>query len=169
LVKSRSPGDLIGLPGLGGASFATIAEVGVDGFLAGVNPTPAGMLIAESIGLLRIGGSVKTGAIATTKDLGAVSIFGDFSGGGIFSDGEVKSVKIIGKLVSDDPNVPVSVTARNKLTSLVIGGDVENGSILVGYNKNEEPVNPDAQIGKVIVKGDWIASSLGGRCARRHR
>jgi hypothetical protein len=152
--------DLIGQPGLGAAALAAIAEVGVDGFLAGDNPIPAGMLLADSIGSLRIGGSVKMGSIATTKDLGAFSVLGDFLGGGIFSEGQMKFVKVIGKLTGDDPDEPVSVTARGKLTSLSIGGDVENGSILVGYNKNEEAVNPDAQIGKVLVKGNWIASSL---------
>ena len=100
------------------------------------------------------------GSVATSKDLGAFSVLGDFLGGGIFSEGQMKFVKVIGKLTGEDPNEPVSVTAREKLTSLSIGGDVENGSILVGYNKNEEAVNPDAQIGKVLVKGDWIASSL---------
>ena len=42
----------------------------------------------------------------------------------------------------------------------MIGGDVENAIILVGYNRDEDPVNADARIGKVIVKGNWIASSL---------
>jgi hypothetical protein len=42
----------------------------------------------------------------------------------------------------------------------VIGDDVENARILVGYDKDEQSVNPDAHVGKVVVKGDWIASSL---------
>ena len=37
---------------------------------------------------------------------------------------------------------------------------MENARILVGYNKDEVPLNSDAQAGKIFVKGDWRASSL---------
>jgi hypothetical protein len=43
---------------------------------------------------------------------------------------------------------------------LRVNGNVENAEILLGYNKREEGVNPNAGAGKVIVKGNWIASSI---------
>jgi len=95
----------------------------------------------------------------TTKDIGAVSVKVDF-GGALFSEGGIKSVKVVKNLKSEDPAGPSTITARNKLDNLVIGGNVENAEILVGYNRGEQPVNADARIGKVTVKGDWIASSL---------
>jgi hypothetical protein len=103
---------------------------------------------------------MKGGGITTTKDLGAFSVFGDLQNGSLFGGGGIKAVKVVGRVTSNDPNDPVTITARNKLGSLVINGDVENANILAGYNTNEDPVNPDASIGKVLVKGNWIASSL---------
>jgi hypothetical protein len=102
---------------------------------------------------------VKGGGIATTKDLGAFSVLGDFAGG-LFSEGAMKSVKVVKSLMSESPSEPTAITARTRIDSLVIGGDVENARILVGYNRDEDPVNADARIGKVTVKGNWIASSL---------
>jgi hypothetical protein len=152
-------GDVIGDFGLGPALLEEIAHLGFDGLIAQGGPVPAGVLLAESIGSLKIGGSFKSGGIVTTKDLGGFSVLKDFSGG-LFSDGAMKTVKVLGKMVSDDANAPATITARNKLDSLVISGDVENARILVGYSKDEDPVNADARIGKVLVKGNWSASSL---------
>jgi hypothetical protein len=152
-------GDVIGDFGLGPALLEEIAHLGLDGLIAEGSPVPAGVLLAESIGSLKIGGSFKSGGIVTTKDLGAFSVLKDFSGG-LFSDGAMKSLKVLGKMVSEDPNAPTTITARNKLDSLIISGDVENARILVGYSKDEDPVNADARIGKVLVKGNWRASSL---------
>jgi hypothetical protein len=154
-------GDLVGnlLPEIAPPPLAEIARDGIEGYIARGNATPLGVLLAESIAALKIGGSVKGGGIATTKDLGSFSLLGDFTGG-LFSEGGIKQVKIVKSLKSEDSSEPTAITARSRIDSLVIGGDVENARILVGYNRDEEPVNADARVGKVTVKGDWIASSL---------
>jgi hypothetical protein len=46
------------------------------------------------------------------------------------------------------------------IDKLKVRGDVENAQILLGYNKDELPKNPDASVGEVIVDGNWKASSL---------
>jgi hypothetical protein len=155
-------GDLIGLAGLslGTAELDQISKIGLSGYVAEGNALPAGVFLADIIGSLRVGGSVKAGSVVTTKDLGAFSVLGDFVGGGLFSDGGIKVVKIAGRVTADDASAPATITARGKLKSLVIESDVESARILAGYSKDEVPVNADAQIGKVIVKGSWSGSSL---------
>jgi hypothetical protein len=152
-------GDLIGAFPATPTLLSEIAAEGFEGIVEQGNPLPPGVLLAESIGSLKIGGNVKGGGIVTTKDLGSFSVLKDFSGG-LFSDGGIKAVKVVGKMTSDDPAIPSTITARNKLDSLTINGDVQNARILVGYNKDEMPINADARIGRVVVKGDWTASSL---------
>jgi hypothetical protein len=156
-VKSvKISGDYDGDPSVSTSMLEDIAENG----FAQLGLTPSGVFLAESIKSMRIGGTMKGGGITTTKDLGIFSVFGDLRNGNLFGGGGIKAVKVMGRVTSDDPNDPVTITARNKLGSLVINGDVENADILAGYNTNEDPVNPDATVGKVLVKGDWIASSL---------
>jgi hypothetical protein len=152
-------GDLKAGPGLGMAPLGEMAEFGLDGFIAQGNATPSAVLQAESFGAVRIGGSVKLGGILTTKDLGSVFVKEDF-GGALLSEGGVKSVKVMKNLKSADVANLATITARNKLDVLVIGGDVENAEILIGYNRDELPVDADARIGKVTIKGDWKASSI---------
>src|SRR5205823_11370511 len=65
---------------------------------------------------------------------------------------------------------PVIISARGQVLQrfgtdvamgkITIGGNVEFGQILAGYDIGLIPKNADAQIGAVIVGGDWIASSL---------
>src|SRR4029450_6295949 len=43
---------------------------------------------------------------------------------------------------------------------LRVGGQVEFADIRAGWDTGNNPVNADAQIGSVVVGGDWIASSL---------
>jgi hypothetical protein len=152
-------GDLVGGPGPGVAALGEIAMVGIDGYVAQGNPTPAGIFLAESIGVLRIGGSFQSGGIVATRDLGSVSVTNDFAGR-LYSGGSIKSVRVGKNLISNDFIQSAAITARDELESLVIGGNVENVRILIGYGPDEQPVNADAGIAKVTVKGDWIASDL---------
>jgi hypothetical protein len=122
--------------------------------------TPAGVLLADAIGKIKLGGSLKGGAIVSTKDFGTMKMIGDFTAGGLFSGGKMHNVQVRGKMSTEDEASPLIMTARNGIDTLVINGDVKNAMILAGYNKDEEPVNPDARIGKIVVKGNWIQSSL---------
>jgi hypothetical protein len=153
-------GDFEGPASLAPELVERIATEGFESVSAELGANPFAMFLADSIGRLKIGGSIKGGSIATNKGLGPFSLLGDFQNGNLFGGDGIKSVKVLGKIVSDNPAEPVTITARNKLGSLVVNNDVENARILVGYNNDEVPLNPDARVGKVVVKGNWIASSL---------
>ncbi len=152
--------SLLGAAGaLAPSELAAITTDGLDDYLEGGNPFPSGMLLAQKIAKMKIGGEMKSASIGLTKGLGSFSVLGNFDKSSLFSDGGIKKLKV-GKMISDDANAPSTMTARNKIDSLVVKGDVENAHILVGYNADEQPVNADAKVGRVVVKGDWIGSSL---------
>jgi hypothetical protein len=152
--------SLIGAGALSMSSLSMIAAEGLEEFVAEGNALPAGLLLAQSIGKMKVGKDVKSASMTATKGFGTLSVLGDFDKSSMFSDGSIKAVKVAGKMISDDPNTPSTITARNKLDVLIVNGNVENARILVGYDKDEQPVNPDARVGRVLVKGDWLASSL---------
>jgi hypothetical protein len=127
----------------------------------------AGFVLAKSVELLVIGGSVIAGTDDTSgtfSNNGAVRILND-----------VGSLVVQGSLVGNATN-PVLITARGQETptgtkdiaigSLKIGGSALFTRILGGYDASGSTIggdggtNADAQIGKVAVRGDWIASSL---------
>ncbi len=141
------------------ADLELLAREGFDSFVE-QGGVPAGVFLAEEIGKLKVGGSVKRAAFVTTKSFGAIKINGDLDIGSFLSDGGMKSVKIGGRMTSDDPTTPATITARTNLGNLTVNGDVVNGRIFVGYDRDENPINPDAVAGKINVKGDWAASSL---------
>jgi hypothetical protein len=127
----------------------------IAGDLAGGNGANSGAIFANSIGSLTIGGSVRSG-------LGTAS-------GTIAADDRIGSIKVGGSLVgtgarplliqaggSDSPSGPIDVV----LGSLTVKGSVISTRIVAGITDQFVPVNADAQIGAVIVGGDWIGSSL---------
>jgi hypothetical protein len=74
-------------------------------------------------------------------------------------------VVIKGSTIGNDSNSVVMSAAfsANKeivFKSILIGGSAHRTDILAGYNTLGRPVNADAQIGAVTVKGDWLASNL---------
>jgi hypothetical protein len=152
-------GHLNGASGLTPDNLAEISAVGIDGFVARGNALPGGLLLAEAIAKMTIGGSIKGGGIVTTKDLGSMSML-NMNGGSIFSGGKVRSIKVRGEITAGENDDPASMTSRDGFDKITIKHDVNNALILAGYTKDGEPVNPDATIGKVVVKGNWIQSSL---------
>ncbi len=58
------------------------------------------------------------------------------------------------------PLDPANAKAAVALKKLTVGGSVVNAQILAGYDDALTGLNPDAGIGKVIVNGNWSASSL---------
>ena len=119
---------------------------------------------AGGIGSVTITGSITSGISynATTPN----------GGGTIRARNAIGSLTVDGSLLGNDSgNVlsPVVISAGFSahrghtspiLGSLVVGGDVEFANILAGYDPPLDPVNADAQIGQVVVTGDWIASNL---------
>jgi hypothetical protein len=135
-VKLVSIGnDMVGDSGSSGAPLATISESGIEAYIAIGNPFPSGLMTAKSIGTLKIGGSIKGGAVACTEGLGSMSLFGSLVGGGLYSGGSIRSVKVRGTMWAEDAAPPATMTARDSFDVLVINGDVKNARIMAGYNK----------------------------------
>ena len=70
-------------------------------------------------------------------------------------------VAALARLASTKPAGAVAID------NLLVSGDVENAQILLGYKKEKangqttySPKNPDASSGKVVVNGNWTATSL---------
>jgi hypothetical protein len=160
-VKSlKIAGDYVGDPTITTETLAKIADEGFSSDTDNLGVIPGGVFRADGIGKLKIGLNMKGGGIATAKNIGLFSVNGDVVRGNIFGGGGIKTLKVLGKITSDDPGEPVNITARNQIGTLVVNHDVENARILAGYTSNTDPVNPDAKIGKILVKGNWIASSV---------
>jgi len=178
LKKVTVGGDLVGDTGGGAALLATLPNGGSGVAAAGTGGIPVGAFTAGSVGSFNVKGNMNGGSVGADGDIGSVNVGNDFNGGAIAAGGQVQVVKVLGKLKSDDPTAPAVVAALARLGStkaagsvaidrLEIRGDVENAQILLGYKKedlNGQTVyngkNPDASSGKVIIGGDWIASSL---------
>jgi hypothetical protein len=177
LGKAKIGGDLVGDPGAGAAILASI----LDG--RGINPRvgggiPVGAVDADGIGSFRVTGSIDGGTVSSDGDIGSVKVNEALNGSAIAAAGQIRVVKVFGSLTSEDPAQPNLVAALAKVGStkpagavaidrLSVNGNVENAQILLGYRREvvEEQTsylakNPDASGGKVVVNGDWTASSL---------
>jgi hypothetical protein len=98
-----------------------------------------------------IGGNlVHSGSIRATSDIGAITIKGDIVGLFDFDEAAISA--------RGQPTIGNKTDVAIK--SLTVGGSVKNARILAGYDTNLFPLNPDAQIGRVTVGGDWQVSDL---------
>ena len=171
--------------------FGPIGSVRVGGNVTGGNGDESGALQGGSIALVVIDGSVvggngaDSGAItAADADLVDVTIHGDLTGGLGARAGHVGAARNIGSLeigairglISDGVAFPSLITAGGTLSpannahalalqKLVIDEATTTAEILVGYDLFKAPVNPDAQIGSVVVgvgdgNGIWGGTNL---------
>ena len=125
----------------------------------------SGGVFASRIGTLTLGGSLIAGVDSTSgifEDNGAIRVAND-----------IGSATIKGSIIGNTTNLAL-ITARGQLTpvgttdlaigKLTVNGRVEHGLIHAGESFPDSGApsvrNADAQIGPVIVSGDWIASSL---------
>lgn len=131
------------------------------------NLTRSGAIEADRIGSLFVGGSVITGldesaagnlirnaAISIDETLGAVTIRGSIIGR--TGSGGATLAAIVARGVNALPTDTTNIAIK----SLTVLGTVEQANILAGYTSGLSAVNGDAQIGKVTVGGNWIASNL---------
>jgi len=178
LGKVKVGGDLVGDKGTGAVVLAALLEEGGIVAAAGTGGIPVGAFTAGSVGSFNVKGNMNGGSLSSGGNIGGVNVGNDFDGAALAAAGQVASVKVFGKLKSDDPNAPAIVAALAQLGStkaagsvaidkLEVRGNVENAQILLGYKKEEvngateyQPRNPDASSGKVVIGGDWIATSL---------
>ena len=165
-------GNLLGKGGAGVrlvASLAAARGVAALGVSGGV---PEGVF-ADSIGTFTLNGNMSGAAVAATGTIDSVLVMGDVAAGSVIAATRIPVVKVLRNLASDDPENPVivAVLARGKvlpaIDKLIVRGDVGNAQILLGYKsklvegeRTRLPQNSDASVGKVVVGGNWSASSL---------
>jgi hypothetical protein len=159
-------GNLVGGPGVSSGGIFSEGNLGpitIGGDIQGGNAKFAGS-IESSLGRIAgvtVDGSIRAGLVATTatiragQDLGPLLVKGSLLGS--------TAVPIVITAVGAANPTPGLDVAFHSLTVL---GRVEFTDFLAGYNRGlnstftPQPVNADAQIGKVFVGGDWIASNL---------
>jgi hypothetical protein len=160
-----------------------LAFVSVAGSLRGGSELGSGAITAGSAGKVMVRGEVVGGSAIYS---GSVWIFGDGGAGditiggsliatgaaitGVISDGALGAVKIGGEVrglgsaparISAEGNLnPADIAAALAIKSVKVARSVTNALILGGYDTDGTATNPDAQIGAVLVGGDWVASSL---------
>ena len=123
----------------------------------------SGLVRATRIGTLTLNGSLIAGTDNTSgqfTDSGAIRVRDD-----------IANLTIKGNVIGNSTNLAL-ITARGQLTpsgatdlaigKLTINGRVEYGLIVAGSSAAPAitSANSDAQIGPVVIGGDWIASSL---------
>jgi len=154
-------GDFVGETPPPEAALSPADGLGLEPFPAAAgNPLASTLLLADTFGKISVGGSVKGGMVMATKGFGSMSVAGSFLAGGLFSGGKIHSVRVRGEMSTEEWSNPIRMMARDGIDGLIVKGDVKNAVILAGYNQSGEPVNPDAHVGKVIVRGNWIQSTL---------
>jgi hypothetical protein len=160
-IKTTSiAGSIIG--GLGNSSGEVImnsdaSRVHVKGDLIG----NSGLFSASidntngRIGSVKIGGSVVSGL---NTESGSIRVMGD-----------IGNLTVRGSLIGDDDNGVIISAAATKapneknnfaFRNISVGGRVAFATILGGYDTDLEAVNSHAQVGRVLIKGDWFASNL---------
>jgi hypothetical protein len=154
LIGSLSiTGDVLG----GDLASAALADV-----------TGSGLIQAGTVGTLTVGGALVAGA-----DYNAV-----FE---LVNNASIRVVNSVGTLtvkggIEGNAETPIFITARGQETlpldtnndyafgAINVGVVVRHATILAGYTTLTDvklaESNPNAQIKTVVVKGDWVASSL---------
>ena len=121
----------------------------------------SGFIHGKRIASISLGGSLVAGVNTTS---------GTFANNGaIRAADDIGAVLIKGSVLGTFTN-PAIISARGKATptatadvaigSLRVLGRVELANILAGFGANGAPLNANAQIGAVIIGGDWIASNI---------
>lgn len=93
-------------------------------------------------------------SIVTSGNIGTLSVAGSLLGNVTATGGGVPRIIALGTDLL--PGESDEFTIRK----LTVGGRVDHAQILAGYSLDAKPINGNASIGAVKVKGDWIASDL---------
>jgi hypothetical protein len=178
LLGGQSTGPLSGSVQIGGK----LAGITIGGSVRAGYGDYTGSITADNMGLVNIRGNLQGGGIglrsATIGSAGSIAgitIGGSISTGGNSGSGRVLAARNIGPILvkgslTGTAAAPIIITAGANsipvgtsnvvIKSLTVNGSVEYANILAGYDTGGMGVNADAQIGAVVVGGDWIASNL---------
>jgi hypothetical protein len=141
-----------------------LGKVTVDGDLQQLDANAAARLKVFSLGQFaeaEVQGAPLTSEI--TGKLGALNVLTDASRVTISAQtiGAIKALNFDGVSILAS-GVLNPTTAKNALAiaSISLGGSIQDSQILAGYDAGGAAVNADVQIGKVSIKGQWVASDL---------
>jgi hypothetical protein len=139
--------------------------------VAGGGTLASSGLNAGSIGKLNVKGGINSAAVKSGGNIGSATVGGSVNKGAIVAAGAIRIINIFDSITSDDPDEPSVIAALGKLNPKSAGAsvainvftvrnDVRNAEVLIGYDASFSAINPDASIGRITVKRDWVASSL---------
>ena len=161
-------GDITGAEGIGSANVqgASISSVFVGGSVVGGDGDDSGAIIATrtDLGVVKItdelaaGSGERSGHIGANRNIGTIEVT-DLTG---FNDGNFMNPALItagGKIAPDNAGQAVAIK------KLVVSNATAFADILAGYDIAADSLNPDAQIGTVIVgvrdgDGTWESTNL---------
>ncbi len=146
------------------AGSITAGDIEVDGSIASI--TVAGNILGTN---LSAGGSI--GSFTTTAVPGKFRATGGIvvKGSVISSDfgiaGDLANLRVSGEFQDTLVTVrgdlaPVDLLTAQTIGNLAIGGRVAHSDFLIGYDLNVDAVNPDVQVDKIIITGNWVDSNL---------
>ena len=163
-------GDLIGGPADNSGEIRCSAQIGpitIGGDLRGGDF--AGAAARDKTG------SIEGGRLVSVLIKGSLHAGHNTGGGTLTSSGAIHADDDIGKLtvrgdIVGNATHAVTITARGRavpaaatdvaIATIDVVGRIEFANIFAGYDEDLTPLNADAQIGKVTVGRDWIASNL---------
>jgi hypothetical protein len=182
LGSVRIKGDIRGDTGPNSGELHCKAQITgpvvVRGSLVGGSGDRSGLIEAEGVVGLGIGGDVRggsgssSGSILGIDTLTSVTVGGSVWSGTGSNSGQISSNRALGSVVikgdiigtRTNPEILTAFSGPGNsplaIQSVFVGGRVEFSEILAGFDESLTPLNPDAQIGRVTVGGDWIASSI---------
>jgi hypothetical protein len=130
-----------------------LGPVTIAGDLKAAYVLNSGNVVAEgNITSIHVGGSLST--VGTNQ----LATAGTFSGS-IRSGATIGSISIGGS-VTGSLFAPAVISAKNSLPNVRIGGSLTEAQIRAGYDTSLSAANADAQIGRVSIGGDLIASDI---------
>ena len=127
--------------------------------------TGGSFLVGGILGSATIKQGMKDTTFTVGQAIGTLVILKDVDNSAIRAGTTLENFVIGGSLVDTIVSAPGTLQPRNAGEATVfqiigIRGDVVGSSILAGYDRDGLPVNPDARMGKVVVKGNFEASNI---------
>jgi hypothetical protein len=133
---------------------------------AGLGGTGTGNVAALKLGNLGLAASGAVPAVAggTVEVSGTIT---QFTAGNLLSAevhagriGSFTANSLVGSIVTAEGGATAKARTDLALGKITIAHDVISSTIYAGYDLETQPVNGHAQIGAVVVNGNWTASSL---------
>lgn len=153
-------GSLIGGSGSHSGALAFGGDVGglsVGRDITGHTGVASGSVFGDDGGVKKISirGSIVSGDADDAGTLRFANAIGGLRiGGNIVGDADHRVDIVAGGLENKANNKDIAIGNTN------VNGSVSFADILAGYDTSLAPVNGDAQIAKVAVKGNWVAGNL---------